>query len=440
MRIGQLPSVRELTPDITPLLQARQMKNQAYQNIAGTISQLAAQKQKKELDKEKTQQAIAAVSPFIEALKASNPELKKTNFNAADLVKSLGADKAISQVQDLMKAMNEESFRVAENKAKRAANRIARRQFLAGKAKEGEEAKKEERKALIADQGDLLNSAIRSELSDVPLDKVNATYVQEVARKKVEQDPDLYSALSNAEVARVAGSALEGKVDTVTKIGEAREAAAKGEKEELDLVSLYENNETNFRKGLQSTRSSLQKRALILADVNELLPIFEELAGESSLTDEALTRIVKQRFPGTDAEYVKDILTSLGSKIGMDQLLSMRAESRDGSSGFGQLTQMELEALQASQGTLLRDGKIANYKVVLRSLRNIKTTMEARQEEIKKDARFLFKPIATKYKIGDEEFDSYLVIPDYTNNDPSGSSNDPIPSSALFDPDPNKEY
>ena len=353
MRIGQLPSVRELTPDITPLLQARQMKNQAYQNIAGTISQLAAQKQKKELDKEKTQQAIAAVSPFIEALKASNPELKKTNFNAADLVKSLGADKAISQVQDLMKAMNEESFRVAENKAKRAANRIARRQFLAGKAKEGEEAKKEERKALIADQGDLLNSAIRSELSDVPLDKVNATYVQEVARKKVEQDPDLYRALSNAEVARVAGSALEGKVDTVTKIGEAREAAAKGEKEELDLVSLYENNETNFRKGLQSTRSSLQKRALILADVNELLPIFEELAGESSLTDEALTRIVKQRFPGTDAEYVKDILTSLGSKIGMDQLLSMRAESRDGSSGFGQLTQMELEALQASQGTLL---------------------------------------------------------------------------------------
>lgn len=442
MRFGQLPSVREMTPDITPLLKASQMTNQAYQNIAGTIAQLATQKQAKELDKQKTQQAIAAVSPFIEALKSSNPELRKTNFNAADLVKSVGADKAISQVQDLMKSMNEESFRANQIKAQRRANRIARRQFLAGKAKEDEEAKKEERKALIADQGYILNSAIRSELSEVPLDKLNATYVQEVARKKVEQDPDLYSALSNAEVARVAGSALEGKVDTVTKIGEAREAAAKGEKEELDLVSLYENNETNFRKGLQSTRSSLQKRALILADVNELLPIFEELSGKSSLTDEALTRIVQQRIPGSDADYVKDILASLASKIGMDQLLSMREQSKDGSSGFGQLTQMELEALQSSQGTLLRDGKIANFRVVLRSLKNIKTTMEGRQQEILEDARFTYKKIADKYGIKDDQYNSYFVIPNY-NDDVSGQaggSSEVIDSSVLFDASDASEF
>jgi hypothetical protein len=442
MRFGQLPSVREMTPDITSLLKARQIKDQAFQNITGTISQLAAQKQKKELDKEKTQQAIAAVSPFIEALKANNPELKKTNFNAADLVKSVGADKAISQVQDLMKSMNEESFRENQIKLQRRANKIAAREFMASENQKILEAQKEEKDAQITDQRDLLNSAIRSKLSDVPLDKINATYVQELARKEVEQNPDSYSALSNAEVARVAGSSQEGKVDTATKIGEAREAAAKGEKEELDLVSLYENNETNFRKGLQSTKSSLQKRALILADVNELLPIFVELSGESSLTDEALTRIVQQRIPGSDADYVKDILASLASKIGMDQLLSMRTQSKDGSSGFGQLTQMELEALQSSQGTLLRDGKIANFRVVLRSLKNIKTTMEGRQQEILEDARFTYKKIADKYEISNDQFNSYFVIPNY-NDDGSGQaggSTEVIPSSALFDANDASEF
>ena len=103
MRFGQLPSVREMTPDITPLLQARQMKDQAFQNIAGTIAQFAAQKKQKTLEKQQKEQAISASTPIIESLKAQDPSL--ADFEAKDLVGSLGAKEALDQVQTLARTI-----------------------------------------------------------------------------------------------------------------------------------------------------------------------------------------------------------------------------------------------------------------------------------------------------------------------------------------------
>lgn len=416
MRFGQLPSVREMTPDITPLLQARQMKDQAFQNITGTISQLAAQKQKKELDKEKTQQAIAAVSPFIEALKANNPELRKTNFNAADLVKSVGADKAISQVQDLMKSMNEENFRENQLKLQRRANRIAAREFTASENQKILEAQKEEKDAQITDQKDLLNSAIRSKLSDAPLSRINATSVQEVASEIIKEDPEKYSSLSSAEVARTASSAMSGKIDSATKIAEGRKEEGAVAKIDVELEKIYRGDREKFFKGLEGTRTSLRTQSLILQDAEAALKIFEEL-GKISGVDldaggEALDRIIKSRIPGADVEELKFQLQALASKIGTEQLQDLRRQSVDGSSGFGQLTQNELDALQSSMGKLIdSEGNIINFKVTIKSLRKINEIMKDKQGSVARLAKNIYKPIADNYQMSEEDFNFYITDP-----------------------------
>lgn len=416
MRFGQLPSVREMTPDITPLLQARQMKDQAFQNITGTISQLAAQKQKKELDKEKTQQAIAAVSPFIEALKANNPELKKTNFNAADLVKSVGADKAISQVQDLMKSMNEESFRENQIRLQRRANRIAAREFRASESQKILEAQKEEKDAQRTDQRDLLNSAIRSKLSDAPLSRINATSVQEVASEIIKEDPEKYSALSSAEVARTASSAMSGKIDTATKIAEARKEIGAVAKIDQELEKIYRGDREKFFKGLEGTRTSLRTQSLILRDAEAALEIFEELGKmpgvDLNAGGEALDRIIKSKIPGADVEELKFQLQELASKIGTEQLQDLRRQSVDGSSGFGQLTQNELDALQSSMGKLIdSEGNIINFKVTIKSLRKINEIMKDKQGSVARLAENIYKPIADNYQMSEEDFNFYITDP-----------------------------
>lgn len=416
MRFGQLPSVREMTPDITPLLQARQMKDQAFQNITGTISQLAAQKQKKELDKEKTQQAIAAVSPFIEALKANNPELKKTNFNAADLVKSVGADKAISQVQDLMKSMNEESFRENQIRLQRRANRIAAREFRASESQKILEAQKEEKDAQRTDQRDLLNSAIRSKLSDAPLSRINATSVQEVASEIIKEDPEKYSALSSAEVARTASSAMSGKIDTATKIAEGRKEEGAVAQIDQELEKIYRGDWEKFFKGLEGTRTSLRTQSLILQDAEAALKIFEKLGKlpgvDLNAGGEALDRIIKSRIPGADVEELKFQLQALASKIGTEQLQDLRRQSVDGSSGFGQLTQNELDALQSSMGKLIdSEGNIINFKVTIKSLRKINEIMKDKQGSVARLAENIYKPIADNYQMSEEDFNFYITDP-----------------------------
>lgn len=416
MRFGQLPSVREMTPDITSLLQARQIKDQAFQNITGTISQLAAQKQKKELDKEKTQQAIAAVSPFIEALKASNPGLKKTNFNAADLVKSVGADKAISQVQDLMKSMNEESFRENQIAAQRRANRIARKQLVASRDKTNAEAEQKEKDTQIADQGDLLNSAIRSKLSDTSLSLINAASVQEVALKEIEQNPEKYSLLSSAEVARTAASAMSGKIDTATAIAEGRKEEGTVLKIDKDLEKIYRGDREKFFKGLEGTRTSLRTQALVLKDADAALKVFEELGElkniDLDVSGEVLERIIKSRIPGTNLEQLKFTLQTLASKIGTEQLQDLRRQSIDGSSGFGQLTQNELDALQSAMGKVIgSEGKLINFKTTVDSLKTIRKIMKDKQVSVSRLAGNIYKPIADNYKMSEKDFNFYITDP-----------------------------
>lgn len=433
MRIGQLPSVRELTPDITPLLQARQMKDQAYQNIAGTIAQLATQKQAKELDKQKTQQAIAAVSPFIEALKASNPELRKTNFNAADLVKSVGADKAISQVQDLMNSMNEESFRANQIKAQRRANRIAMREFMADRDQKILEAQKEERDAQITDQKDLLDSAIRAKLSDAPLSMVNATSVQEVASEIIKEDPEKYSALSSAEVARTASSAMSGKIDTATKIAEGRKEEGAVAKTDQELGKIYRGDREKFFKGLEGTRTSLRTQSLILQDAEAVLDVFEELGkiSDPTASGEVLERIIKSKIPGTNVERLKFKLQALADKIGTEQLQDLRRQSVDGSSGFGQLTQMELDSLRSSLGKVIGpDGDLINFKVTLESLKTIRKIMKDKQGSVARLAKNIYKPIADNYQMSEEDFNFYITDP--LSNKSADSSDVNVTDEDLF--------
>ena len=237
-----------------------------------------------------------------------------------------------------------------------------------------------------------------------------------MASEIIKEDPEKYSALSSAEVARTASSAMSGKIDTATKIAEGRKEEGAVSKIDQELDKIYRGDREKFFKGLEGTRTSLRTQGLILQDTEAALKIFEELGKlegvDLNAGGEALERIIESRIPGANVEELKFQLQALASKIGTEQLQDLRRQSVDGSSGFGQLTQNELDALQSSMGKLIdSEGNIINFKVTIKSLRKINEIMKDKQRSVARLAKNIYKPIADNYGVSEEKFNFYITDP-----------------------------
>lgn len=362
MRFGQLPSVRELTPDITPLLQARQMTNQAYQNIAGTVAQLAAQKEQKALEKKQKEQAISALTPIIESLKARDPSL--ANFEAKDLVGSLGAKEALDQVQTL---------------ARTIANQENAREMLAAQKRQAQAAEAKNQSDLATSK---MQAALFTRFGDLG-SMANQGEMQAFANALIQENPDEYSF---ARVGEATKNAYDRGVADLKAKGERIDAKEAALKSEVDTT------------GRQIERRGMifdaAKRAFKM--LNEISPeekeVFDELnsefsslfrsrdeQGNVSIKGEDFQNVVKQieqrikeRFPGTKASTFAQAIQSLSGQIANATLQGTRAYSPDGSSGYGQLTGPELTLLKNFYGALVTEsGFMANFANVDNTLRLI---------------------------------------------------------------------
>ena len=382
MRFGQLPSVREMTPDITPLLQASQMKDQAFQNITGTISQLAAQKQQKELDKQKKQQAIAAVTPFLESLKQMNPKLKNVNFSAADLVGAVGADKAMSQVQDLMTALSNERNKAQELALQGQANKLARKKFK--KDKKDEEEK---------EQLDTLEGITPSVVYDKVLEVYNSS-------------PDKYKNLNKEDFSSLQSSVTDRLSEIAKAKGEARQKLGEGEMNFEKVKELYFSKKSSFLKGLNGTKETLNSQDRIRRTAGELRTFLEDYV--ASGRSQTIDQLLESKFRGSEFANVIAKVKALGGQVGASQLIAMRRNSKDGSSGFGQLTQAELTLLENLFGAIINeDGEIAPTRTLLDTMIQVEQVMEGRLARTEQIAREEFGALAKSYEI--DNFESFMV-------------------------------
>lgn len=423
MRFGQL-SVQDMTPDITPLLKARQMKDQAFQNIAGTISQLAAQKQQKELDKQKKQQAISAVTPFLESLKQMNPKLKNVNFSAADLVGAVGAEKAMSEVQDLMTAMNNERNKAAEIALQVGANKLARRKFRQEKKDDEEKEQLDKFNRVKSIEFSNLRASVVRDLGGSVDDadflrKVDPSVVYNKVLEVYNSSREEYKNLSRDDFPGLQSSVVDRLSEIAKAKGEAREAAGDGEMTFEKIKELYFNKKSSFLKGINGTKETLNSQDRIRRTAGELKIFLQDYVDSGS--NQTMDQFFESKFKGSEFKAVIGKVKSLGGQIGASQLISMRANSRDGSSGFGQLTREELTLLQNLFGAIIDDeGELVPGSVLLKTMKEVESVMEGRISRTKQIAREEFGALANSYEIAN--FENFLV-PDGA---PSSSTNNAV--------------
>ena len=411
MRFGQLPSVREMTPDITSLLQARQIKDQAFQNITGTISQLAAQKQQKELDKQKKQQAIAAVTPFLESLKQMNPKLKNVNFSAADLVGAVGADKAMSQVQDLMTAANNERNKEQELALQEQANKLASKKFKKDKKDEEEREQLDNFNRIKgAEFSNLRASVVRDlggSVKDVDtLEGITPSVVYDKVLEVYNSSRDEYKNLNKEDFSSLQSSVTDRLSEIAKAKGEAREAAGEGEMTFEKVKELYFGKKSSFLKGINGTKETLNSQDRIRRTAGELKTFLQDYVDRGG--NQTIDTLLESKFRGSEFANVIAKVKALGGQIGASQLIAMRRNSRDGSSGFGQLTQAELTLLENLFGAIINeDGEIAPTRTLLATMKEVEKVMEGRIARTEQIAREEFGALAQSYEI--DNFESFMV-------------------------------
>ena len=368
MRIGQLPSVRELTPDITPLIQARQMKDQAYQNIAGTVAQLSAQKEQKTLEKKQKKQAIDDLTPIIDSLKARDPSL---DIDAKDMVGSLGAQEAMNQAQTFLRTLITER----NEKAKVAAG-LAEAQASMAQTKSDSAT-------------DALSAAIEYEFGS-KANYVGSEEVLSFAANLVKQDPDKFSA------ARIGESVEEGLSRGIKKLEafgtreEKREAVLKADIDttgsQIERRNMIFNAATRAYDMLESlTDEDKAKFNELNSELNQFLAN-QNLTNAKDLSNDQFTSFLQQMAqrvgeyaPGTKASTFAQAIQSLSGQIANMTLQGTRALSRDGSSGYGQLTAPELTLLKNFYGALVTEsGFMADFANVRNTLRLVISDMPSK--------------------------------------------------------------
>ncbi len=349
MRFGQLPSVREMTPDITRLLQARQMKDQAYQNIAGTISQFAADKKQKDLEKKEEKRGIAAITPFLEDLAKRNPELK--DIDPKKFYRTYGKE-ALTEISRFMQAS--------------AQSNTAAAQFMARQNEINESLRTQATATLVSK----LEQQFGNDYLNVDINKIRE------ASSGIAQE----FGIKNADLSKASTNAYENIMKAGALLGGVEDQKIAAESGIANTVEAF-----NSQQSLIDTAKDVYAELQTLQSNPEAVKINEEASSQlsgiisqlSGVPDEVIIQNynrIASLLQGTGASAFSQELGSLAGRIANTVLQGTRASSKDGSSGYGQLTGPELDLLKGFYGALVTStGLPANFNVIEKSLQRILT-------------------------------------------------------------------
>lgn len=375
MRFGQLPSVREMTPDITPLLQARQMKDQAFQGIIGFVNKAAEDKVQKEKDAASLKRATALIKqvqsayPTNAAIQNLDPNIvgKELGKEGIGLINML-AQAELTQSNTLAKIAAEKQSQ-RESLADIALADLKQKQLIAAEVQGRREKRTKE------DTEDVSSKALSIFTSQKQKEEKGTGNrlldMESIVGKIYDDLPADEKAFVDKEKAVIAAvdrsTELEGEeIDLGSK------QLDKKQKEQLIKITGFEieaaqkealnyanESEANFRQVARSTNNLIAKQESILETAKTLkneidafrAKLAEEGKNELEIRDNIIAAL-QSTTPGAPARKIRAAATELASKIGTTTLLEMRSVSKDGSSGFGQLTGIELQTLQSMYGIL----------------------------------------------------------------------------------------
>jgi len=353
MRFGQL-SVQEMIPDITPLLKARQMKDQAFQNIAGTVMQFAADKEKKELDKKQKKQGIAAITPFLEDLARRNPALKDIDpgkfyaLHGKDSLQEVARYMQASAVQSTAKAnvleqLNEGNEQAVSRNTDAVIQRLEQRFGVKGL--------------------DVDINNIRNNVAEIANEFGITNYNSSLAVNKT------YENITKA------GTIASGVEDKQMAI---RKGLANTVSQFITQESIIDTAKDVYVDLMAITPDELEKeKNLILQSVSEgdkvnLKSAVASLTGNSDAIIAESYAFIQSFFKGTGASAFQQKLSALAGRIANTVLQGTRESSVDGSSGYGQLTGPELTLLKNFYGALVTEGgSLSNFSVIQETLERI---------------------------------------------------------------------
>ena len=428
MRFGQLPSVREMTPDITPLLQARQMKDQAYQGIIGFVNKAAEDKVQKEKDAASLERATALIKQ-VQSAYPTNAAIQNLDPNIVG--KELGKE-GIGLINMLAQAELTQNNTLA----KIAAEKQSQRESLAGialadlqqKKVIAEEVQRRRDERTEEDTEDVSSKALSIFTSQKQKEEKgtgNRLLDMEAIVGKIYNDlPADERAFVDKEKAVIAA------VDRSTELeGEEIDLGSKNldkkQKEQLLKITNFEveaaqqkalayanESEANFRQVSRSTNNLISQQENILSsslNLKNAINTFRKNLKDEGKADqtirEELTKVLQGQIAGTDARRINAAATQLASQIGTATLLEMRSVSEDGSSGFGQLTGIELQTLQSMFGILGTIQDNTFVAVDLLTLENSINSIETAFTEKIANTRYDFQQnFPVKYKTLPEKF------------------------------------
>ena len=360
MRFGQLPSVREMTPDITPLLKARQMKDQAFQNFAGTVMQFAADKKQKDLEKKEEKRSIAAITPFLEDLANRNPELRDIDpkkfikVHGKNALPELGKYMQASSLQTQAQArfleqVNEQNKQIVDQNTNAVTQKLEERFGGRGAAVSAEE----------------LRAAVPVIASEFGFTQFNPNVAASNAFTNI-----MEAAKMQGESEDAIASVQKGLSNTVNQFMTQESIVNTAKDVYVDLKEIIGDNERS-KKELDLIRQTARG-----VSTTELKQRLSQLTGTS---DEVIAQgyaYFASLLKGTGASAFQQKLSALAGRIANTVLQGTRESSADGSSGYGQLTGPELTLLKNFYGSLLTEsGSLADFDVIRGSLERIMTEL-----------------------------------------------------------------
>ena len=377
MRFGQIsPNLSAMTESsVKNLIAARNMKSQAMRGIVGFVNKAADEK----IQKEKDAASLERATKLIEQVQKAYPNNAAIqNLDPKTLGKELGKE-GIGLINMLAQASLTEEQIKARTRAEQAArvrDEAAReREILQAKALQQQEI--ERRRGIRRDE----------ETEDI---SSKALSIYTTQRKNEEKGTgnrlldmevivsDLFDELPADEKAFVdKEKAVIAAVDRSTELeGEAIDLASKklDQDQKKQLIKITDNeieaakkealnyanqSEANFRQVARSTNNLISQQENILKsslNLQNAINTFRKNLKDEGKADEEirqeLIKVLQGQIAGTDARRINAAATQLASQIGTATLLEMRSVSDDGSSGFGQLTGIELQTLQSMFGIL----------------------------------------------------------------------------------------
>ena len=415
MRFGQIsPNLSAKTESsVKNLIAARNMKNQAMRGIVGFVNKAADEKIQKEKDAASLERATA----LIEQVQAAYPtNVAIQNLDPNTVGKELGKE-GIGLINMLAQADLTRQQSTAQIEAAKAAKELSDYNNRVAVAKEQERLlgiKEEEINQTSLDMtvSEFYNKVRKTDeegktVIEMPTATERYNFLSDIVDEQIALLPPEQRGIVDRD------DVIRESLKTTYDIG-SKESSIRTE-ELQQRISSFELNQSILSNNIKSddlarsgaqglnkvaraTDNNLIQIDSIIDDAQDLTNLIQEFvkkeggySGEGpfeitpKMTDSLRASITKD-IKGSIGNRIKNMASQLAGKLGVDALMALRETSVDGSSGFGQLTGIELQGLQGLVGVLgtIEENKFTpvDLNTMTRTLDNVKSRFVSRKQAV----------------------------------------------------------